>query len=51
MVRKVEGSKRPIDELIAKILVKDWDMRLIDKATVPRMPWHDISLCMVSVYY
>ncbi|KAI8884179.1 phospholipase D/nuclease [Backusella circina FSU 941] len=28
--------------------VKDWDMRLIDKATVPRMPWHDMSLCMMG---
>jgi phospholipase D1/2 len=23
-------------------------MRLIDKSNVPRMPWHDISLCMVG---
>lgn len=23
-------------------------MRLIDKSVIPRMPWHDISLCMVT---
>lgn len=28
--------------------VKEWDMRLIDKSIVPRMPWHDISLCMLG---
>ncbi|KAI8990852.1 hypothetical protein BDF20DRAFT_908690 [Mycotypha africana] len=28
--------------------VKLWDMKLIDKTTVPRMPWHDISLCMLG---
>ncbi|KAI8329868.1 hypothetical protein BC941DRAFT_463630 [Chlamydoabsidia padenii] len=28
--------------------VKNWDMRLIDKTTVPRMPWHDMSLCMLG---
>lgn len=28
-------------------IVKEWDMRLIDKTVIPRMPWHDISLCMV----
>ncbi|KAI8886590.1 phospholipase D/nuclease [Backusella circina FSU 941] len=28
--------------------VKNWDMRLIDKSSVPRMPWHDISLCMLG---
>lgn len=26
--------------------VKDWDMRLIDKTVIPRMPWHDMSLCV-----
>ncbi|ORY93035.1 hypothetical protein BCR43DRAFT_496218 [Syncephalastrum racemosum] len=26
--------------------VKQWDLRLIDKSVVPRMPWHDMSLCM-----
>lgn len=27
-------------------------MRLIDKSTIPRMPWHDMSLCMVCfVFY
>ncbi|CEP13720.1 hypothetical protein [Parasitella parasitica] len=28
--------------------VKEWDMRLIDKTVIPRMPWHDISLCMLG---
>ncbi|CAO0797085.1 unnamed protein product [Mucor circinelloides] len=28
--------------------VKQWDMRLIDKTVIPRMPWHDISLCMLG---
>ncbi|CAO3600983.1 unnamed protein product [Absidia cylindrospora] len=28
--------------------VKNWDMRLIDKTVVPRMPWHDMSLCMLG---
>ncbi|KAI7858196.1 hypothetical protein BDC45DRAFT_499033 [Circinella umbellata] len=28
--------------------VKNWDMMLIDKTTMPRMPWHDISLCMLG---
>ncbi|KAI8393433.1 uncharacterized protein BYT42DRAFT_551022 [Radiomyces spectabilis] len=28
--------------------VKDWDMRLIDKTVVPRMPWHDMSMCMLG---
>ncbi|KAG0174673.1 hypothetical protein DFQ28_005271 [Apophysomyces sp. BC1034] len=28
--------------------VKDWDMRLIDKTVMPRMPWHDMSLCMLG---
>ncbi|KAI8085326.1 hypothetical protein BDF21DRAFT_379811 [Thamnidium elegans] len=28
--------------------VKDWDMKLIDKTVIPRMPWHDISLCMLG---
>lgn len=30
-------------------IVENWDRRLIDKTTTPRMPWHDVSLCMVSV--
>lgn len=25
-------------------------MRLIDKTTIPRMPWHDMSMCVVSRY-
>ncbi|KAI9487461.1 MAG: hypothetical protein EXX96DRAFT_553340 [Benjaminiella poitrasii] len=28
--------------------VKEWDMRLIDKTVIPRMPWHDMSLCMLG---
>ncbi|KAI7906737.1 uncharacterized protein BX663DRAFT_497470 [Cokeromyces recurvatus] len=28
--------------------VADWDMRLIDKTSIPRMPWHDISLCVLG---
>lgn len=28
--------------------VKDWDMRLIDKTVIPRMPWHDMSLCVIG---
>ncbi|ORE03496.1 phospholipase D/nuclease [Rhizopus microsporus var. microsporus] len=28
--------------------VKDWDMRLIDKTVIPRMPWHDMSLCVMG---
>ncbi|KAI8391192.1 uncharacterized protein BYT42DRAFT_474927 [Radiomyces spectabilis] len=28
--------------------VKNWDMRLIDKTVVPRMPWHDMSLCILG---
>ncbi|KAG1150556.1 hypothetical protein G6F37_000150 [Rhizopus arrhizus] len=28
--------------------VKDWDMRLIDKTTIPRMPWHDMSMCVIG---
>ncbi|KAJ8655156.1 hypothetical protein O0I10_009191 [Lichtheimia ornata] len=28
--------------------VENWDRRLIDKTTTPRMPWHDISLCMLG---
>ncbi|KAI9468470.1 MAG: hypothetical protein EXX96DRAFT_590746 [Benjaminiella poitrasii] len=28
--------------------VKEWDMRLIDKTVIPRMPWHDISLCVIG---
>ncbi|KAL0087888.1 hypothetical protein J3Q64DRAFT_1735044 [Phycomyces blakesleeanus] len=28
--------------------VKEWDMRLIDKTVVPRMPWHDMSLCVMG---
>ncbi|KAI8370759.1 hypothetical protein EDC96DRAFT_502234 [Choanephora cucurbitarum] len=28
--------------------VKEWDMRLIDKTIIPRMPWHDMSLCMLG---
>ncbi|KAI8048754.1 uncharacterized protein B0P05DRAFT_500311 [Gilbertella persicaria] len=28
--------------------VKEWDMRLIDKSSIPRMPWHDMSLCMLG---
>ncbi|CAO3621262.1 unnamed protein product [Cunninghamella echinulata] len=28
--------------------VKNWDLRLIDKTAVPRMPWHDISLCVMG---
>ena len=34
--------------LIYSFAVKDWDMRLIDKTVIPRMPWHDMSLCVVS---
>lgn len=34
----------PIDLFI----VKNWDRLLIDKTTIPRMPWHDMSLCVVS---
>ncbi|SAM04497.1 hypothetical protein [Absidia glauca] len=29
-------------------IVKNWDMRLIDKTAIPRMPWHDMSLCMMG---
>ncbi|GAA5809595.1 hypothetical protein MFLAVUS_003006 [Mucor flavus] len=29
--------------------VKDWDMRLIDKTVIPRMPWHDMSLCVIGL--
>jgi hypothetical protein len=29
-------------------IVKNWDRLLIDKTTIPRMPWHDMSLCVVS---
>ncbi|KAI9365193.1 hypothetical protein BD770DRAFT_378002 [Pilaira anomala] len=28
--------------------VKNWDMRLIDKTVIPRMPWHDMSLCVIG---
>ncbi|KAI9306139.1 hypothetical protein BJ944DRAFT_264042 [Cunninghamella echinulata] len=28
--------------------VKNWDRLLVDKTSVPRMPWHDISLCVVG---
>ncbi|KAI8991905.1 hypothetical protein BDF20DRAFT_812470 [Mycotypha africana] len=28
--------------------VKEWNMRLIDKTVIPRMPWHDISLCVMG---
>ncbi|KAJ8656583.1 hypothetical protein O0I10_007660 [Lichtheimia ornata] len=28
--------------------VQNWDMVLIDRSIVPRMPWHDMSLCMVG---
>ncbi|KAI9267423.1 hypothetical protein BY458DRAFT_533912 [Sporodiniella umbellata] len=28
--------------------VKDYDMRLIDKTVIPRMPWHDMSMCLVG---
>ncbi|ORZ14030.1 hypothetical protein BCR42DRAFT_417891 [Absidia repens] len=28
--------------------VKNWDRMLIDKTTIPRMPWHDMSLCMIG---
>ncbi|KAI8140212.1 hypothetical protein BJV82DRAFT_624297 [Fennellomyces sp. T-0311] len=28
--------------------VNEWDRRLIDKTCLPRMPWHDVSLCMVG---
>lgn len=28
--------------------VKNWDLRLIDKTNVPRMPWHDMSLCVLG---
>ncbi|KAI9491274.1 hypothetical protein BDB00DRAFT_767302 [Zychaea mexicana] len=28
--------------------VNEWDRRLIDKTSLPRMPWHDVSLCMVG---
>ncbi|ORX48538.1 phospholipase D/nuclease [Hesseltinella vesiculosa] len=28
--------------------VKNWDRYLIDKTTTPRMPWHDISLCVIG---
>lgn len=28
--------------------VKDFDMRLIDKTVIPRMPWHDMSMCVIG---
>ncbi|KAI8373627.1 hypothetical protein EDC96DRAFT_458022 [Choanephora cucurbitarum] len=28
--------------------VKDWDMKLIDKTIIPRMPWHDMSMCVTG---
>ncbi|KAI7872737.1 hypothetical protein BDF14DRAFT_1739586 [Spinellus fusiger] len=28
--------------------VKNWDIRLIDKTVIPRMPWHDMSLCVLG---
>ncbi|KAI9276308.1 hypothetical protein BY458DRAFT_433755 [Sporodiniella umbellata] len=28
--------------------VKEYDMRLIDKTVIPRMPWHDMSLCVMG---
>jgi phospholipase D1/2 len=28
--------------------VQHWDLQLIDKTTLARMPWHDISLAMLG---
>ncbi|KAI9312755.1 hypothetical protein BX666DRAFT_1986220 [Dichotomocladium elegans] len=28
--------------------VQNWDMALIDRSIVPRMPWHDMSLCILG---
>ncbi|KAI9248403.1 hypothetical protein BY458DRAFT_560172 [Sporodiniella umbellata] len=30
------------------INVKEWDMRLVDKTIIPRMPWHDMALCVLG---
>lgn len=32
------------------IVVRQWDLRLINKSVTPRMPWHDVSLCIVSFF-
>ncbi|KAI7856548.1 hypothetical protein BDC45DRAFT_503017 [Circinella umbellata] len=28
--------------------VEEWDRRVIDKTSLPRMPWHDVSLCVLG---
>ncbi|RCH99456.1 hypothetical protein CU097_013561 [Rhizopus azygosporus] len=28
--------------------VNEWDLRLVDKTIIPRMPWHDMALCMLG---
>ncbi|KAI8064502.1 hypothetical protein BC940DRAFT_305884 [Gongronella butleri] len=28
--------------------VKQWERQLIDKTMTPRMPWHDMSLCLIG---
>ncbi|KAI9275903.1 hypothetical protein BDA99DRAFT_496737 [Phascolomyces articulosus] len=28
--------------------VEEWDRRVIDKTILPRMPWHDVSLCVLG---
>lgn len=32
-------------------IVKEWDMRLVDKTIIPRMPWHDMALCVVNSFF
>ena len=31
--------------------VEEWDRRVIDKTSLPRMPWHDVSLCVVNSFF
>lgn len=26
-------------------------MRLVDKTIIPRMPWHDMALCVVNSFF
>jgi hypothetical protein len=40
------GSLMLID--FTRLSVQHWDLQLIDKTTLARMPWHDISLAMLG---
>lgn len=35
--------------LTIKLIVEQWDTTLVDRNVIPRMPWHDCTIGVVSI--